>query len=277
MKTLYVTDMDGTLLNNESRVSDRSARIISDLTRRGALITVATARTPATVVPLLGDTLIAPPAIVMTGAALWDHANRRFRHLVTMSVEMAERVIEVTSSLDIHPFVYSRRDASSLRVAHLDVALTPIEAMFIEQRKRTAFKTFEMVSVMDKTAMTDVCLIFAFGDQRRITAAAEILRAAGRFSVSCYPERAGSEIYLLEVFDVSVTKARAIEMVKAQTGADRVVVFGDNLNDISMFSVADLSVAVANALDEVRAAADMTIEPNTTDAVARFIEADFSN
>ena len=41
MKTLYVTDMDGTLLDGDSRVSERSAEIISDLTRQGAPITVA--------------------------------------------------------------------------------------------------------------------------------------------------------------------------------------------------------------------------------------------
>ncbi|MDE5554439.1 MAG: HAD hydrolase family protein, partial [Muribaculaceae bacterium] len=63
--------MDGTLLGGDSMVSSETAAIISDLTRRGALITVATARTPATVVPLLADTLTTPPAIVMTGAAMW--------------------------------------------------------------------------------------------------------------------------------------------------------------------------------------------------------------
>ena len=69
-KQLFVTDMDGTLLGADSRVSRRSARIITDLSRRGALITVATARTPGTVEPLLADTLTLPPAVVMTGAAM---------------------------------------------------------------------------------------------------------------------------------------------------------------------------------------------------------------
>ena len=72
MKQLFVTDLDGTLLSTDSRVSPESAHIISELTRQGALITVATARTPATVEPLLRNTLTTPPAIVMTGAALWD-------------------------------------------------------------------------------------------------------------------------------------------------------------------------------------------------------------
>ena len=71
MSTLFVSDMDGTLLGSDSRVSEFTAETISRLSRQGALITVATARTPATVVPLLAETYTSVPAIVMTGAALW--------------------------------------------------------------------------------------------------------------------------------------------------------------------------------------------------------------
>ena len=55
-KTLYITDLDGTLLDGCSQVSQRSAAIISELSRKGVMISVATARTPATVRPLLAQT-----------------------------------------------------------------------------------------------------------------------------------------------------------------------------------------------------------------------------
>ena len=63
--------------------------------------------------------------------------------------------------------------------------------------------------------------------------------------------------------------------LKEELGADRLVVFGDSLNDLPMLAVADVAVAVANALPEVREAADIVIEPNYTDSVARFIASDF--
>lgn len=77
-KHLFVTDLDGTLLNADSKVSQESAEIISSLSREGALITVATARTPATVEPLLCETATSIPAIVMTGAAMWDRKEKRY-------------------------------------------------------------------------------------------------------------------------------------------------------------------------------------------------------
>ena len=42
-----------------------------------------------------------------------------------------------------------------------------------------------------------------------------------------------------------------------------------------MLAVADVAVAVGNAFPQVKEAADIVIEPNYTDAVARFIEKDF--
>ena len=64
-KTLYVSDMDGTLLGSDGRVSDRTAGIITRLSYLGVPITVATARTPATVRPLLAHTHTIVDAVVM--------------------------------------------------------------------------------------------------------------------------------------------------------------------------------------------------------------------
>ena len=57
-------------------------------------------------------------------------------------------------------------------------------------------------------------------------------------------------------------------------GADRVVVFGDNRNDIAMMQAADHSVAVGNAFAEVKATASEVIGPNIEDSVAHWIEKD---
>ena len=54
------------------------------------------------------------------------------------------------------------------------------------------------------------------------------------------------------------------------------MVFGDNLNDISMMKVADVAVAVENAYPEVKDVADIVIGRNIDDAVVNFIEKDFA-
>ena len=85
-----------------------------------------------------------------------------------------------------------------------------------------------------------------------------------------------SDIYNLEVLAPGVSKASAIRRVAKAEGAERIVVFGDNLNDLPMFAVADIAVAVGNAMPQVKAAAHEIIDANYTDAVARYIAADFA-
>ena len=64
--------------------------------------------------------------------------------------------------------------------------------------------------------------------------------------------------------------------LKKSVGADRLVVFGDNLNDLPMFAVADVAVAVENAFTEVKEHADVVIGPNYTDSVANYILHDYT-
>ena len=71
ISTLYVSDLDGTLLNEHSQVSAESAAMLNEAIERfGAQFTCATARTPATIVPLMQHIHMQLPMIAMAGAAM---------------------------------------------------------------------------------------------------------------------------------------------------------------------------------------------------------------
>jgi len=67
-RTLYISDLDGTLLNSNSIVTSHSVENINLLLQKGMLFTIATARTPATVVPLLKQLQLDLPVVLMNGA-----------------------------------------------------------------------------------------------------------------------------------------------------------------------------------------------------------------
>ncbi len=274
--TLYITDMDGTLLGTDSRVSERSAAIISDLSRRGALITVATARTPATVVPLLSSTYTLPPAIVMTGTAQWERREGRFSHTHFLPSADVTAALGLCRENGVHPFVYVMApDGTSLDVYHAAAALNRAEESFWLERSKLPLKRFHLGTPTPARALHHTMLFYAMGRGEGIVKAAEAFREGTDCSVFCYPDIFNPEVLNLEIFPPGVTKASAVRRLKEQTGARRLVVFGDNLNDLPMLAEADVAVAVGNALPEVKAAADVVIEPNFTDSVARFIEEDF--
>lgn len=276
MKSLYVSDLDGTLLGTDSRISERSAQIITDLTEQGALITVATARTPATVVPLLSATRTTPPAVVMTGCAYWLREQGCFDRLHFLPDHELLAALEFCRHHGVHPFVYvMAEDGASLDVYHAAPLLNKAEESFYFERSKLVLKRFHLGTPAPARALDNTMLLYAMGAKEHIQAAYEALKPATSCSIFCYPDIFNPEIYNLEVFPPGVTKASAVSALKEAMDADRLVVFGDNLNDLPMFAVADVAVAVGNALPEVKAVADIVIDPNYTDAVAGFIEKDY--
>lgn len=275
MKTLYVSDMDGTLLDNDSRVSPESAAIISDLSQRGALITVATARTPATVEPLLAATLTLCPAIVMTGAAMWDRRDKRLIHPHMFAPEDARQIVDKFIRHGIAPFIYAVTTPSRLDV-YFRGEMNRHQNVFYQERRHLALKRFHIGVSVPGEAMDRLILMFSIGPARSIEALAAELEAGGGCSVSCYPDIHSLDTSIIEVFAPGVSKRAAVSRLAEMCGVDRVVVFGDNLNDLPMMEIADTAVAVGNAFPQVKERSDIVIGRNSEDAVARFIAEDYN-
>lgn len=271
--TLYVTDLDGTLLNNGSMVSLHSAKILSELSDSGALITVATARTPATVVPLMQGTGTRVPYIVMTGAAMYDPLTESYCTASHIPPCDALTAMSIFNEYGINPFVYRlTSDGQTLSVYH-HPQMTAQEREFYEPRAHLKLKRFTFEPSPEPNA--DVILFFATGKTANIMPLGAALESTGKLSVSVYPDIFTGGVSIVEVYAAGVSKASAISELAGKLGVDRVVCFGDNLNDIPMFGVADLSVAVGNAFPAVKDSADIVIGPNYDDSVARFIADDF--
>ena len=87
-----------------------------------------------------------------------------------------------------------------------------------------------------------------------------------------YKDNYVPDLYFLEIITKSVSKASGALEVKKMLGADKIVAFGDNLNDIPLFEIADECYAVSNAEDELKKIATDVIASNDEDAVAVFID-----
>lgn len=275
MNTLYITDLDGTLLNDDALVSDTTARIISRLSHRGAMISVATARTPATVVPLLADTYTATDLVVMTGAAIWNRPEGAFANLHLISPAEARAVMSGFDRTGIHPFCYTLPGDRVLEVYHAAERLSDVEQTFVDQRTGLALKHFHLGQTPPDHCLDRMVLAFAMGSREAIVSVADRLSRTTTCYVSYYKDTYNDHLWLLEVFAGGVSKAAGMLELARRCGATRIVAFGDNLNDIPMLRAADVGVAVGNALDDVKAVADVVIGPNTDDSVARYIRDDF--
>lgn len=142
LKTLYISDLDGTLLGNDAAVSPESTEMLNEAISAGAMFSVATARTPATVASILSDIDTRLPMAVMTGATLWNAADRQYSHTRFLPEKEARKVIEIYRETGFSSFVYTLRD-NMLHIYHIG-QLSWQERMFMAEREHSSFKTFHI-------------------------------------------------------------------------------------------------------------------------------------
>lgn len=264
MKILYVSDLDGTLLTPEKKISGRSADILNQLIQKGVLFTIATARSPATACEVLSDLKLELPGILLNGAVLYDFQNMRFVGSAPMSYQAASEALKVYRQAGRLPFLYTLEDneicVSYERFGH------PAEERFCRERKGKAYKRFEQRELA--LSPEDVPIYFTMMDEKEIVEPLyrEIQRIPG-LKAAFYHDNY-EDVYFLEVFSCQASKSLAVLRLKKKLGADRVVAFGDNGNDVDMLTAADVGCAVGNAAPEAKAAADQIIGANTEDGVA---------
>lgn len=273
-KTLYVSDLDGTLLQPDARLSEKTVAMLNDAISRGALFTIATARTPATVEPIIEKLDLRLPGIVMTGAAMWDKTTGAYSELRFMDRRAAEELLQICRNQKYPTFYFTIVD-NQIHIYHTG-PVSRLEQDFIDERIDSPFKTFhvppggesETPSELDRTI-----LFYGFQPDRMTKECYSQTSKVKGCRASTYHDIYGPEIGILEAFASNATKAEAIRSLASKVGADRIVAFGDNINDIPMLEMADVGVAVENAIPEVKQIADVVIGANTEDSVARFIQA----
>lgn len=273
MRTLFVSDLDGTLLGADSRISARSRQMLNDAISQGKMFTIATARTPATVSKIIEGIDMQLPAIVMTGAAVWDPRTDSYSDQRYMSPEAVRPLIECFRRMHYPIFLFTLSE-HLIDIYHIEGKLNELEQRFMDERIDSPYKRFHILPDGSDIIPDDLSrTILFYGIQptdHSCATYAEMQKLEG-IRPQFYHDFYGPEIGIVEAFSPLATKANAVEQMKRRTGADRVVVFGDNLNDIPMMEIADLAVAVENALPEVKAKADIVIGANTADSVAEFI------
>lgn len=265
-KTLYVSDLDGTLLRSDETLSEYTCNVINDLTKRGIIFSYATARSLITAKKVTKGLNADIPLIVYNGAFVMDSETG-----------------EILLSNYFH-----EEDIKELSADILGAGISPIVYSFIDGVEHFSF----IPDKCYKGALT--FLDTRKGDRRwREAADEEQLLAGNVFYFTCidlkeklepiyekYKDRYHvvfqQDIYTqdqwLEIMPKEASKSNAIQQLKEFLGCDKVVSFGDARNDIDMFEISDEAYAVANAFDEVKQAATEVIESNNDDGVAKWLE-----
>lgn len=275
---LLALDLDGTLLNTSSRVSEANAHALRLAQQAGVQVVLCTGRN-LTETRAFNAQLDAPAdwAVIANGAAVMRFSDGAQIAFDGLDDRMCRTVLEVCAQFGVDPCLYTakklyygreflrflqeirRRGRVSLDEAaegYEFVADTEQWRAVLEQEDGRVAKAIlhhvapkvvdQMMQVLDETGLFELAPSIMFG----------------------------GELKNVEINRKGVHKGKALAQLAAHLGfgMDAVMAIGDSDNDLTMLQMAGLGVAMANAAPHIRAAANAVTLDNASDGVAAAVK-----
>lgn len=257
---LVISDVDGTLVRKDKSLSPQVIAAVHRLRAAGIAFTLISARPVSGVLPLIAPLGIDIPLAAINGGIVFRPdgsvitRQRIDPEVVRGMFELAERV-----PVDRWVFADGHWYASSLVGVHVEH-----ERVASNQEPILRDDFSDLYDRADKVT-------FVSDD-------APVLKDLAACGIALFGQRATigqSQTYYLDVTDVRANKGDGVVELAGILGIDlaHVAVFGDMDNDVAMFARAGLSVAMGQAPETVKSAADFVSSSNEQDGVAHAIEA----
>lgn len=253
------TDMDGTLLTNDKKISRKNKEAIDYFRQNGGTFTIASGRVYPKVIMYAEELKLNAPFICNNGNIIYDYSNEKIVYKRTLDRKIIDVIKKLMRDFPDYGFevaglgeVYFLRDGEYVRKHIEDEKFTNLKWITPDEIN------FEMTKVL-----------IAESPERIGELAEKIPPVYYNFSAF------RSDKFYFELVPLGVSKGTALHSLKKILGekAEKIYAVGDAVNDLDMIKEGDVGIAVKNALPEVKAAADFIL-PYTNDesAIAGVIE-----
>ncbi|MBE6798524.1 MAG: HAD family hydrolase [Ruminococcaceae bacterium] len=267
MKTLYISDLDGTLLHSDALPSEHTVETVNFLVEKGYNITFATARSISSAAEILPDFRLKLPVVMMNGVCLTDINSKKQLNVFSMSREVARKAIEIFERHGRPPMHFTIDEKGEICVDY-KLIKSEYEREFMEVR-RSRYNHF--VQCREYDTSSGAVYLSAIDRKETVEAIVEELKLLDGIGFTYYLDTYSDGQYFIEVYSSLAGKQNAINLMKERYGFDRVVAFGDNGNDVEMLQNADIGIAVGNAQQSAKLVADLVIDTNENDGVAKYL------
>lgn len=263
--SVVFTDLDGTILKNDKTISERTSKALRDLRNKDILWVVATAR-PEVAIDFYDEIYFADALITLNGAKIRLH-DKVISNGFTK--EDALKILEAIKDKD------------------LIVTLETSEGIF-GNTEIPEWETHDDGDLIKLAEKVDVYKILIAGKDHQLPTIKEdrekfcgikeleeiINEAISSTGTSDSVYYSVAEGWLYQIMSRNATKWKGVDLVLKTEGIDpsNAVYFGDDNDDIDSIKNCGLGVAMGNAIDKVKAVADVIAPANEEDGVASVIE-----
>ena len=294
-KMLYVSDLDGTLLNSDALLNEDVPERLNCLIDKGLCFTVATARTYATVNSIMKDVNLTCPMILMNGVMIYDPVKKSCIHAEIIERDSVEYILKGRKKFGVTGFAYAlspevfeegprteetsaiddigevSRSGRKMATYYEKIATQHMEKFYTERRD-LYHKPFSKVEKLEDISGEDIIYFSICYEEEVVRPFYEYLKKDERLNLNFYKDVYGDGLWYLEISHKNASKYYGIQKLRKLLHPAAITGMGDNLNDIPLFEACDRSCAVGNAHKEVKERADYILDTNLNAGVVKFLE-----
>lgn len=270
MKRLFISDLDGTLLNRAAQLNEETVEMINSCIDKGMDFTISTARTPATALKILKPLNLKLPITLMNGVLIYDPTAKRYIKTEYMDELVVMVLLGLIKTRGLSCFLYTIKDGELL--AYYDSVESTSLNYFRNERIMKYDKKFSEVDDLSLVAGDNIIYCVLREAKEKLEGLKRELTVVKGVKTEFYPDVYNSEYYMLEIYSDAASKKEAVDYLRNEGGYDSITGFGDNLNDEALLKACDYFYAVNNAHPEIQNMADSVIPSNEENGVARYLE-----
>ena len=242
MKILYVSDLDGTLLNMNEKLNLSTITKLNTLIDKGINFTVSTGRGDS-IREILQSVHFNLPVMILNGTLNYDFVKKEYVNAKSIPNEKVLELMNTLNNFDSKTFEVQTINHGSLSRFGISMwnklsDVLSINLLFAEEKK------LELSKILSKIQGIN------FFMNKKVYSSGE---------------------YFCDILPENVSKASRLKEFKKQYGFDKVIAFGDSENDLPLADVSDEFYAVENAVDIVKQKATDVIDSCYNDGVVNFI------
>lgn len=267
-RTLYVSDLDGTLLNHYEYISEKSLEIINRCIEEGMHFTYATARSLVSASKVTKGLNVNDPVIVYNGAFIMGADTGKILYSCYFNQEEQLYVKKMLAKYQQSPIVYTFVNGIE-KVFYNKEYLNEGIQNYLDNRKND--QRMQALTQYEELFQGKNFYYTCIGEKETLEVLYHLFKDDERFTCT-FQQELYREEYWFEIMPKKATKANAIQYLKQTYHYEKIVCFGDAINDIPMFKIANESYATKNAVLELKKIANGIIGSNDEDGVALWLQ-----
>jgi len=264
---LFVTGLDGTILNRQKQLTSFTKYKLNQLIEKGANITISTTRTPASLTQILKDVEFTLPLMIMNGSVVFDLNNETYHHIKAISKHAQQGLDAFLEKEDKNAFVYNITDGM-LSIYHHPFK-NEGEKKFFDERKHDYFQNH----IKGKLSQDDDAVFYIIIDRidevKRMESKIKNSTFYKDITINIYPYDLLPRYYFLKINSINASKAIALKEFLTTHQEDTVISVGSKSFDIPMMKSSDFAYATASADEEVKAIAHHVFDVDDPDVIMK--------